>query len=105
MLICGNTGHIIDATNTERASNLTLSQCVVELAVRLAEKESLTLFFSDGISPPSDGAKLIKIFEMDAPRMQFILQKHKIYNCVAPALIFCNVLGMRGFFANFAAQN
>ena len=29
---------------TERASNLTLSQVVIELAVRLAEKESLTLF-------------------------------------------------------------
>lgn len=56
----------IVATKTERASNLTSSKCVIELAVRLAEKESLTLFFSDGISPPSDSAKLSKIFEIDA---------------------------------------
>ena len=37
------------------------------------EKESLTLFLSDGISLPSDAAKLIKIFEIDALKMQFIL--------------------------------
>ena len=56
----------IVATKTERASNLTSSQCVIELAVRLAEKESLTLFLSDGISPPSDNAKLSNFFEIDA---------------------------------------
>lgn len=42
-----------DTTNTERASNLTSSQVGVELAVRLAEKESLTLFFTFGISLPT----------------------------------------------------
>ena len=51
---------------TERASNLTLSQSVIELAIRLAEKESLTLFLSDGISPPSDIAKIINFFRLDA---------------------------------------
>ncbi len=29
----------------------------------VTEKESLTLFFTDGISPPSDDAKLTKIFD------------------------------------------
>ncbi len=29
-----------------------MSQSVVELAIRLAEKESLTLFLLNGISPP-----------------------------------------------------
>ncbi len=48
---------------TKRASNLTLSQVVIELAVRLAEKESLTLFLSGGISPPPDIAKLAKYFD------------------------------------------
>ena len=57
--------------NAERASNLTLSQRVVELAIRLTEKESLTLFFSDGISHPSDSAKLSKNFDIDALIGQF----------------------------------
>ncbi|MDE7136346.1 MAG: hypothetical protein K2N91_06915 [Muribaculaceae bacterium] len=79
MLCNGNDGRKIDATNTERASNLTQSQCVIELAVRLAEKESLTLFLSDGISPPSDNAKIKIIFEIDALLKQFILhQKYMI---------------------------
>lgn len=73
MLIYGNNSRSIDATKTERASNLTLSQSVIELAIRLAEKESLTLFLSDGISPPSDAAKLTKIFGLDALVKQFIL--------------------------------
>lgn len=60
---------------TERASNLTQSQSVIELAIRLAEKESLTLFFSDGISPPSDAAKVSIIFEIDALNEQIILQR------------------------------
>ena len=60
------TGRIGRYYKTERASNLTLSQSVFELAIRLAEKESLTLFFSNGISPPSDNAKLSKLFEIDA---------------------------------------
>lgn len=60
---------------TERASNLTQSQCVIELAVRLAEKESLTLFLSNGISPPSDNAKLQKISGLDALGEQIILQR------------------------------
>ena len=55
-------GRSTSVTKTERASNLTLSQSFVELAVRLAEKESLTLFFSDGISPPSVDAKVSKFF-------------------------------------------
>lgn len=55
------------ATKTERASNLTPSQSV-DLNWRFVstEKESLTLFFSDGISPPSDSAKLSNFFEIDA---------------------------------------
>lgn len=73
MLIYGNNGRSIDATKTERASNLTLSQSVVELAIRLAEKESLTLFLSDSISPPSDTAKLQIIFGLDALIKQLIL--------------------------------
>ena len=60
---------------TERASNLTLSQCVIELAVRLAEKESLTLFFSNGISLPLDDTKLQNIFGLDALNEQIILQR------------------------------
>lgn len=60
---------------TERASNLTLSQSVIELAIRLAEKESLTLFFSNGISLPLDNAKLQKIFGLDALNEQIILQR------------------------------
>ena len=60
---------------TERASNLTLSQSVIELAIRLAEKESLTLFLSNGISPPSDNAKLQKISGLDALVEQIILQR------------------------------
>lgn len=48
---------------TERASNLTLSQSVIELAIRLAEKESLTLFFSSGIYLPLDSAKIRRIRE------------------------------------------
>lgn len=75
MLIYGNNDRSIDATKTERASNLTLSQSVIELAIRLAEKESLTLFLSDGISPPSDAAKLTKIFGLDALGEQIILQR------------------------------
>lgn len=59
---------------TERASNLTQSQSVIELAIRLAEKESLTLFFSNGISLPLDSTKLQKIFGLDALVEQFILQ-------------------------------
>ena len=58
---------------TERASNLTLSQVVIELAVRLAEKESLTLFFSNGISLPSDSAKLQKLSGLDVLGKQIIL--------------------------------
>ncbi len=48
---------------TERASNLTQSQVVIELAIRVTEKESLTLFLSGGISPPPDIAKLAKYFD------------------------------------------
>jgi len=58
MLIYGNNGRSIDATKTERASNLTQSQSVIELAIRLAEKESLTLFLSNGMSLPSDTANV-----------------------------------------------
>ena len=58
MLMYGYSGRSLVTTKTERASNLTLSQRVYELAIRLSEKESLTLFLSDGISPPSDDAKL-----------------------------------------------
>ncbi len=58
MLIYGNNGRSIDATKTERASNLTQSQSVIELAIRLAEKESLTLFLSNGMSLPSDAANV-----------------------------------------------
>ena len=60
---------------TERASNLTLSQSVIELAIRLAEKESLTLFFSNGISLPLDNAKLQNLFGLDALSEQIILQR------------------------------
>ena len=60
---------------TERASNLTLSQSVIELAIRLAEKESLTLFFSNGISLPLDKEKKKKIFGLDALNEQIILQR------------------------------
>lgn len=74
MLICGNSVRSIDATKTERASNPTLSQSFIELAVRLAEKESSTLFLSDGISPPPDGAKLINNLELDSLVMQFIIK-------------------------------
>lgn len=60
---------------TERASNLTLSQVVIELAIRATEKESLTLFLSNGISLPSDNAKLQKISGLDALGEQIILQR------------------------------
>ena len=60
---------------TERASNLTLSQCVIEVVVRIAEKESLTLFFSNGISLPLDSTKLQNLFGLDAPNEQIILQR------------------------------
>lgn len=56
--------HDTVATNSERASNLTFSQSFCELAIRLAEKESVTLFLSGGISPPPDRAKISKIFDM-----------------------------------------
>lgn len=58
MLRYDGNGRISRYYKTERASNLTLSQSVIELAIRLAEKESLTLFFSNGISLPSDSAKI-----------------------------------------------
>ena len=57
---------------TERASNLTLSQSVIELAIRSTEKESLTLFFSNGISLPLDGAKIQDLFRSDALIEQII---------------------------------
>lgn len=60
---------------TERASNLTQSQVVIELAIRATEKESLTLFFSNGISLPLDSAKLQKLFGLDALNEQIILQR------------------------------
>lgn len=66
-------GRISRYYKTERASNLTLSQVVIELAVRLAEKESLTLFFSNGISLPSDSAKLQKLSGLDVLGKQIIL--------------------------------
>ena len=70
------TGRISRYYKSERASNLTQSQSIIELAVRLAEKESLTLFLSDGISPPSDMAKLSKIFKIDA-LISNLFYKHK----------------------------
>lgn len=41
----------------------------------MTEKESLTLFFSNGISLPSDNAKLQKISGLDALGEQIILQR------------------------------
>ena len=73
MLKYGYQSRKIDVTKTERASNLTLSQSVIELAIRLAEKESLTLFFSNGISLPLDNAKLQNLFGLDALNEQIIL--------------------------------
>ena len=66
-------GRISRYHKTERASNLTLSQSVIELAIRLAEKERLTLFFSNGISLPSDSAKLQKLSGLDVLGKQIIL--------------------------------
>ena len=48
----------------------------------MTEKESLTLFLSDSISPPSDSAKLSKIFEIDALIEQFY--STKIRNLSSP---------------------
>lgn len=74
MLRYDGNGRISRYYKTERASNLTLSQSVIELAIRLAEKESLTLFFSNGISLPSDSAKIKKISGLDALGEQIILR-------------------------------
>ncbi len=75
MLTYGGNGRRTSVTKTERASNLTLSQRVSELAIRLTEKESLTLFLSDGISLPPDDAKISIYFEIRRSLKQFILQK------------------------------
>lgn len=65
----------VDATKTERAPNLTKSQSDIELAIRSTEKESLTLFLSDGISPPSDDTKIINFFEIDALKSNLFYKK------------------------------
>ena len=75
MLRYDGNGRISRYYKTERASNLTQSQCVIEVVVRIAEKESLTLFLSNGISLPSDSAKLQKISGLDALSEQIILQR------------------------------
>ena len=53
--------------NAERIYSLFL-RLIKELAVRLAEKESLTLLFSGGISPPPDNAKIDNYFEFSISR-------------------------------------
>ena len=59
---------VISADTTIQKERLILLRLSVFLNWRfdVTEKESSTLFFSGGISPPSDSAKLRKFFDIDA---------------------------------------
>ena len=72
------TAQAASADTTNQKERLILLNLSVFLNWRfdVTEKESLTLFLSDGISPPSDMAKLSKIFKIDA-LISNLFYKHK----------------------------